>query len=175
MPIVGIYDIVPAPSGSSGANTTYPISDSLLNTLSDSGKSSLLSVANIGASTLSKITTALETIGTLTDLETYLLDGTQLDSLANGALSSSFAFANVGTSRFVRVVLILGEITPTGTPSVELISGTEGFTVSVPSGAGEKRVEFNDIPEAFVNNFQIQNSTGVSFASSGNSVVVVAL
>lgn len=167
--------MVPAPSGSTGADSSYPIPSNLLDYLSDSGKSSLLSVSNIGASTLARVQTSLEVIDNLTDFETYLLDGTALDGLADGATSTPFTYSNVGTSRFVRVVIILGEITPTGTPSVEIVSGLTAYTLSVSTATSEKKLEFNDIPEAFVNSFSVVNKTGVPFASSGNSVVVVAL
>jgi hypothetical protein len=172
---VEIYDIYPAPSGSIGADSSYPIPSNLLDYLSDSGKSSLLSVSNIGASTLAKVQTSLEVIDNLTDFETYLLDGMALDGLADGSSSTAFAYPNVGTSRFVRVVVILGEITPMGTPSVEIVSGLTAYTLSLSTATSEKRIEFNDIPESFVNSFQVRNSTGVPFASSGNSVVVVGL
>jgi len=175
MPGFDIYDIYPAPSGSAGTDSSYSIPSNLLSHLSDLGKSSLLSVSNIGASTLAKVQTSLEIIDNLTDFETYLLDGTALDGLANGGLSTTFTYPNVGTSRFVRVVVILGEITPTGTPSVEIVSGLTAYTLSVSTATSEKKLEFNDIPEAFVNNFSVVNKTGVPFAPSGNSVVVVAL
>lgn len=175
MPGIEIYDIYPAPSGSTGVDSSYPISGDLLDYLSDSGKSSLLSVSNIGASTLAKVQTALEVIDSLTDFESYLLDGTALDSLASESLSTSFTYPNVGTSRFVRVILILGEITPTGTPTVEIVSGLTAYSLSVSTTTSEKRLEFNDIPESFVNSFQVRNSTGVPFTSSGNSLVVVGL
>jgi hypothetical protein len=175
MPGFEIYDIYPAPSGSIGTDSSYPIPSNLMDYLSDSGKSSLLSVSNIGASTLAKVQTSLEVIDNLTDFETYLLDGTALDGLADGATSAAFTYPNVGTSRFVRVVVVLGEITPTGTPSVEIVSGLTAYTLSVPTATSEKRLEFNDIPEAFVNSFQVRNSTGVPFALFGNSLVVVGL
>jgi hypothetical protein len=175
MPGIEIYDIYPAPSGSIGTDSSYPIPSNLLDYLSDSGKSSLLSVSNIGASTLAKVQTSLEVIDNLTDFETYLLDGTALDGLADGATSAAFTYPNVGTSRFVRVVVILGEITPTGTSSVEIVSGLTAYTLSVSTATSEKRIEFNDIPESFVNSFSVVNKTGAPFASSGNSVVVVGL
>ena len=132
-------------------------------------------MSNIGASTLAKVQTSLEVIDNLTDFETYLLDGVALDGLANGSLSTAFAYPNVGTSRFVRVVIILGEITPTGTPSVEIVSGLTAYSLSLSTATSEKRLEFNDIPEAFVNSFSVVNKTGVPFALFGNSVVVVGL
>jgi hypothetical protein len=166
---------VTAPTGSRAEDSSYPIPSRLLNYLSSSGKSSLLSVSNIGASTLAKVQTSLEVIDNLTDFETYLLDGTALDGLANGSSSTAFTYPNVGTSRFVRVVVILGEITPTGTPSVEIVSGLTAYTLNISTTTSQKRLEFNNIAESFVNGFQVRNFTGVPFASSGNSVVVVAL
>jgi hypothetical protein len=126
-------------------------------------------------STLAKVQTSLEVIDNLTDFETYLLDGTALDGLANGSSSTAFTYPNVGTSRFVRVVIILGEITPTGTPSVEIVSGLTAYSLSLSTATSEKRLEFNDVPKSFVNSFSIVNKTGVPFASFGNSVVVVGL
>ena len=163
------------PSGSSASDTSLPISAGLLGYLSTTGQASMLSVTNIGSSTTARVTTALEVIDVLQGLETYLLDGTVLNGLANNANSSSFTVPNVGSSRLVRVGILLAELTPTAGAKVQITNGTTTYELSVPTTTSEKRIEFDSIPESFVNSFQVINKTGVSFPSSNNFVVVVAL
>jgi hypothetical protein len=167
--------VLDAPTGSSATDTSYAITPTNLGLLADGTKSALLSVSNLGSSITSRINSTLELIETLGDFTAYLLDETALNGLANGNVSSVLASSNVGTSRFVKVIVILGEIAPTAGARAEITDGTTAYELSVPTGLSEKRLEFNQIPEAFVNAFSVRNLTGVSLASSGNSIVVVGL
>ena len=163
------------PSGSSATDVDAIIASALLTYLTNSAKSLLLSTGNIGTSTLSKIETALEVIDNLADLTIYQLDGTPLDSLANGSTSSSFVVSNVGTSTLVRIDVLLGEFQPSSGGKVIISDGTTAYELEVSNVLSEKRVEFNNIPASFVSSFTVKNSTGVSFPSYGNSIVVVPL
>jgi hypothetical protein len=175
MPGVGAT-VYPSPSGSAATDTTYAITDSNLNLLSNAAKSSLLSVSNLGSAITSRINSTLELIQAYDEFTAYLLDETVLNGLANGATSSTLNVANVGTSNFVKVIVILGEITPVGlAPSVFIDSGLESYELAVGTTTAKKRLEFNQIPAAFVNAFTVTNNLGVSLASSGNSIVVVGL
>ena len=166
---------VPAPSGSTGNDATYPISSSALALLSNGTQSSLLAVSNLGSAITSRINSTLDLIDALSDFESYVVDASPLNSLANSAVSTAFNVPNVGTSGSVRIVIILGEITPTGTPKIAISDMTTSYEVSVPLTTNEKRVEFNNIPSGFVNAFYVQNKTGVSLASWGNSIIVIPL
>ena len=163
------------PSGSSATDVDTIIPSALLGYLTNTAKSLLLSAGNIGASTLSKIETALEVIDNLADLTAYQLDGTPLNSLANGSTSSSFVVPNVGTSTLVRIDVLLGEFQPSSGGKVIISDGITAYELEVSNVLSEKRVEFNNIPAAFVSSFTVKNSSGVSFPSYGNSVVVVPL
>lgn len=172
---IQVSDGVAPPTGSVTSDLSTSIPVGLLNYLSNSAKSALLSVANIGASTFSKIIKILEVVDSLSGLETYLMDGTKLDGLANNATSASFGFPNQGTSRLYRVVINFGEITPIAGAKVQLTDGTTIYELSVSQAQSEKRLEFNNLLRSFVTSFQVVNKTGVPFAPSGNSVVVVGL
>ena len=52
---------------------------------------------------------------------------------------------------------------------------TDVYEMVIPSGTDQKRIEFNNIPIAFVSSFQVENQTGTTFASSGNSIIVQGL
>jgi len=163
------------PSGSSATDVDAIIASALLTYLTNSAKSLLLSAGNIGTSTLSKIETALEVIDNLADLTIYQLDGTPLDNLANGSTSSSFVVSNIGTSTLVRIDVLLGEFQPSSGGKVIISDGTTAYELQVSTTLSEKRVEFNNIPASFVSSFTVKNSTGVTFPSYGNSIVVVSL
>jgi hypothetical protein len=176
-PIVPPPVVVPEapPIGSSATDVDAIIPSILLTYLTNSAKSLLLSAGNIGASTLTKIETALEVIDNLARLTIYEIDGTPLDSLANGSTSSSFVVSNVGTSTFVRINVLLGEFQPSSGGKVIISDGTTAYQLEVGNFLSEKRVEFNNIPASFVSSFTVKNSTGVTFPSYGNSIVVTPL
>jgi len=167
--------VIEAPIGSSAVDTSYGITPTNLNLLANSTKSALLLVSNLGSSITSRINSTLELVQALGDFTAFLLDETALNGLSNGSVSSVFYAPNVGTSRFVKVIVILGEIAPTIGATVEITDGTTAYELDVPTGLSEKRLEYNQIPEAFANAFSVRNLTGVPLASFGNSVVVVGL
>jgi hypothetical protein len=166
---------VTPPDGSSSIDSGYFIDAQLLNYLSNSGKSKILSASNIGASTISVIEKSLEKIDALSDLTDFLIDETLLDNLSDGSSTSSIIVSNVGSSNYVRIVIVLGAITPTIGGTIVISDGTDSYELSVSTANSVKRLEFNNIPSAFISSFTITNSTGVSLASWGNSVLVVGL
>lgn len=166
---------LPIPDGSITIDTNYQISDLNLNILEQNAKSQLLAVSNIGTTTTSKINSSLDLIRTYEDLEVYTLDHTLLNSLANNTATSNFAVTNTGSSKFVRVVIILGQITGIGTPKVRIKNNTNYYEMTISNTTSKKRIEFNNIPASFVSSFQVENQTGTSFASYGNSILVVNL
>ena len=166
---------IPAPSGSTGGDATYPIPAGSLALLSNGTQSSLLAVSNLGSAITSRINSTLDLIDALSGFESYVVDASPLNSLANSAVSTVLNVPNVGTSGFVKIVIILGEITPTGSPKIAISDMTISYEVSVPLTTNEKRLEFNSIPSGFVNAFYVQNNTGVTLASWGNSIIVIPL
>jgi len=165
----------PAPDGSVGSDVGYAIPVSNLALLSTDTKSTLLAVSNLGSSITSRINSTLDLILALGDFEAYVVDASSLDGLSDGSLSSALSVSNVGTSSAVRIVVILGEITPGVTPTVWITDMTTTYEVSIPTTTSEKRVEFDNIPSSFVSSFYVQNNTGTTLASWGNSIVVVGL
>lgn len=172
---IGVDVVLPPPPGSSAVDTNYSITTELLASLSPSAQSSILSVSNIGASTLSRVCKILELVNNVSALEAYLLDGTVLDNLQNNSASSVFTVPFVGSSRFVRVVIILGELSPKQNALVKLKHDATIYELAISQTTSEKRLEFNNIPASFVSSFTVENHTGHPFASSGNSIVVVGL
>ena len=168
-------NIIPSPSGSTGTNYSYVISDTNLAVLAPTAQSSLLAAANLGSAVTSVINSSLDLIRSYEDLQTYLLDNSLLNSLASGSATSNYAYTNT-SNKFVRVIIILGTMTPAAaTPKVLLRKGTDVYEIVIPSGTDQKRIEFNNIPIAFVSSFQVENQTGTTFASSGNSIIVQGL
>ena len=177
MPVVPPPEPTPEdpPEGSTGIDAVYPISNESLALLANDTKSSLLSVSNIGSAISSRINSTLNLVDTFGNFESYLLDGTVLDSLAHTSNSTTLAVTNVGSSAFVKIVIILKEITPSGTPKVCISDATTTYELSMPLTTSEKRLEFNNIPSGFVSSFYVKNNTGTSLASYGNSIVVIPL
>lgn len=97
----------------------------------------------------------------------------QLDSLANSTESSALAYPNPSGQTYATVDVFLNKITPTGTPKIELISGSDGYelTISTTANIG-RQVRFVDIPATFLASFTVKNNSGVTLASTGNFVVV---
>lgn len=168
-------NIIPNPSGSAASNYSYVISDTNLAVLAPSAQSSLLAVSNLGSAVTSVINSSLDLIRSFENLETYLLDGSLLNSLASGYMTSNYTYTNTDND-FVRVIIILGTMTPAAaTPKVLIRKGTDVYEMVIPSGTDQKRIVFENIPISFVSSFQVENQTGTTFASSGNSIIVQGL
>ena len=165
----------PAPDGSLGGDADYVITTGNLALLANGTKSSLLAVSNLGSAITSRINSTLDLIEALTGFETFVIDASSLNDLANTQLSDDLIVSNVGDSDFVRLVILLGEITPIGTPTIVLTNDTVGYELSVPTTTSEKRLVFDNIPSSFVSSFYVQNNTGVTLASWGNSIIVIPL
>lgn len=165
----------PIPDGSIAEDTNYFITDENLNILTNTIKSKLLAVSNLGSTTTSKINNALDLIRTYEDLEVYTLDHTLLNSLANTTATSNYTVTNLGSSNFAKVIIILGEITPIGTAKVRIKNNLNFYELTIPNTTSKKRIEFEFIPISFVSSFQVENQTGTTFASSGNSIIVQGL
>lgn len=163
------------PSGSVGVDAVYPIPLSNLALLANSTQSSLLAVSNLGSAISSRIISTLDLIDALSAFESYLIEPTILNSLANNGTSTAISVPNIGTASRVKVIVILGEITPSGSAKIAISNMTTTYELSMPLTTSEKRLEFNNIPSGFVSNFYVKNNTGVPLASYGNSIVVIPL
>jgi len=172
--LIGVA-LVPPPDGSIATDTTFSVSTSNLALLSEAAKSSLLSASNIGSAITSRINSTLNLVSVIGGLTAYLLDETVLNGLANGTSSSTLTCSNVGTSRFVRIIVILGQISVGSGATVSVSDGVTSYELTLPPTTSEKRLEFNNIPSSFVSSFYVQNNTGTTLASWGNSIVVVGL
>lgn len=164
-----------APLGSSAEDVGYAITTENLALLANQTKSSLLAVSNLGSAITSRINSTLDLIEALTGFETFVLDASSLNNLATTQVSSELNVANVGDSDLVRIVIILGQITPTGTPTIVITDNTIAYELGVSTTTSEKRLVFDNIPSDFVSSFYVQNKTGVSLASWGNSIIVIPL
>jgi hypothetical protein len=174
---MGAPPVIPSPPlGSISEDYNYTIPEGNLDLLSNTTKSSLLSVSNMGSAITSKINSTLDLIESISLKTAYLLNGTLLNGLGSGASSTAFSVPNVGASLYVKVVIILGEITPTAfMPSISIFSGATGYQLEIPLTTSEKRLQFNNIAASFVSSFTVRNDTGVSLSSYGNSVMVIPL
>lgn len=96
-----------------------------------------------------------------------------VDGLANGATSSPVAFANLAGATLGKVILILGSMSPIGTPVISITNGSSQYDLPVTTTSSAKRLEWNDIPVAFLASFSIVNSTGVALPFVGNSLIIM--
>lgn len=113
--------------------------------------------------------------------------GTAANSLANGSTSARMAYDN-STNRdlYARVTIDLGSITPTTGGSITLryvgrysgadegiVSSLESYTALLTSGASAKKVIFEMVRlYPFDGGFALVNNSGVTLASSGNTINV---
>jgi hypothetical protein len=98
-----------------------------------------------------------------------------LNDLANAASTPSITYSSPSGSSAAKVLVTLGSITLGSSGTLALDNGTDMYEITVPSGSGARRIEFNDIPSSFLSSFFITNSLGVALASDGNSVTIVPL
>lgn len=163
------------PSGSMAEDTSFPITDTNLGILDPVAQSQLLAVSNLGTTTTAKINSTLDLIRNYEDLNVYTLDHTLLNSLADNTATSNYTITNTGSSNFAKIIIILGEITPIGTAKVKIKNISNFYELTISNTTSKKRIEFNNIPIEFISSFQVENQTGTTFASSGNSIIVQGL
>jgi len=102
-----------------------------------------------------------------------VLANNSLDSLVNGTETSEIVYTNRSGQTYATVDVFLNPISPTGTPKIQLISGSSGYELTITTTASiARRVRFVDIPASFLASFTVKNNSGVAFAASGNMVVV---
>ncbi len=102
-----------------------------------------------------------------------VITSTLINSLANNTESSAFSYSNKANKTYATVDVILAPISPTGTPAIQIISGSEGYEMTITTTASTaRRVRFIDIPATFLSSFTVKNITGVAFSSSNNFVIV---
>lgn len=167
---------VTPPDGSIGIDSDFILSSDNLAILSNAAASSLLSVSNIGATTANKINSTLDLIRSFENQEAFLLDGEVLNNLNSGSSSTAFNFTETGTSNHVKIILLLNTISPSNpAPTVVFKNNATSYSVNISTATDIKRIELNNIPASFVSSFQVENQTGTSFASYGNSILVVNL
>ena len=166
----------PIPNGSIGIDTDFILSSENLAILSNAAVSSLLSVSNIGATTANRINSTLDLIRSFENQEAFLLDGSLLDTLSSGSSSTAYNFTETGTSTHVKIILLLNTITPSAlAPAIIFKNNSTSYSITISTATDIKRIELNNIPASFVSSFQVENQTGTSFASFGNSILVVNL
>lgn len=103
-----------------------------------------------------------------------VLSSTNLDALANGVESSAITYSNISGRTYATVEVLLNPISPTGTPTIQLISGLAGYEVTITTTANiARKVRFVDIPASFLSSFTVKNNSGVALAATGNFVVVM--
>lgn len=101
------------------------------------------------------------------------LGASALDGLANATESIEMSYANPSGQTYATVEILLNPITPTGTPTIQIISGSSAYEMSISTTANiARRIKFVDIPATFLSSFTVKNNLGVALASIGNFVVV---
>lgn len=102
-----------------------------------------------------------------------VLGSSNLNALANATESSAMAYSNVSGQTYATVEVLLNPISPTGAPTIQLISGSTGYQLAISTTAGiARKVKFVDIPASFLSSFTVKNNSGVALAATGNFVVV---
>jgi hypothetical protein len=102
-----------------------------------------------------------------------VVGGTELDTLADSTESAAFSYSNPSGQTYATVDVLLNPISPTGTPNIQIISGSTGYELAITTTASiARRVRFVDIPASFLSSFTVKNNSGVALAASGNVVVI---
>jgi hypothetical protein len=102
-----------------------------------------------------------------------IIGTTELNSLANSTESTAFVYANPSGKSTATVEILLNPISPTGSPKIQIISGSSGYEISLDTTANTARkVKFAGVSASFLSSFTVKNLSGVALASSGNYVVV---
>jgi hypothetical protein len=178
MPSAGISDPFPTPDGSESSNLVYSSEEAtLLSYLSNSMRSTILSVNNFGSSTSSRIFNTLQAIDNFSAFQEYLISETILNSLATATQSANITGLNFGSSPKCRVIIILGSYQPVGiNPTITIDNGVNYYELSVSTTLSPKKLQFDNIPVSFFQSgFAVGNFSGATLASSGNSIFIVPL
>jgi hypothetical protein len=175
IPTENVNLIVPGAGSNSVDFSEYILPDYLIEYLSSSAKSKLLSIANIGSSTSSIIKKSLELIDNLSELSEYLLNETILNNIANGTQSQNIINSNL-TSNHFNVIIILNTISPSGAqPAISISNGNKTYNININNTISRKKLIFYNIEKSFVSNFYILNNSGTPFQNGGNSILIVGL
>lgn len=103
-----------------------------------------------------------------------VLGSTILDALADSTESAVMEYSNPSGQTYAAVEVLLNPISPTGTPSIQIISGSTGYELTISTTASiARKVRFVDIPATFLSSFTVKNMSGVALAATGNFVVVI--
>lgn len=103
----------------------------------------------------------------------YVITTSALNSLANNTQSAALTYSNPPGGTLANVQITLGSITPGASAEVQIISGLDGYRLTLDTSTTARSLVFLDIPVAFLASFTVKNVTGVSFASGGNAVVIL--
>jgi hypothetical protein len=98
-----------------------------------------------------------------------------LNDLADSASTVALTYSPPSGSSTAKVLVTLGAITTASLGTLTLTDGTDSYYINVASGAGSRRVEFDNIPNALLASFSVTNGLGVALASSGNSLAIIPL
>jgi hypothetical protein len=102
-----------------------------------------------------------------------VVGSTALDALANSTESAALIYSNPSGKTYATVDILLNPISPTGTPSIQIISGSTVYELAISTTASiARKARFVDIPASFLSSFTVKNLSGVALAASGNYVVI---
>jgi len=102
----------------------------------------------------------------------FLITTTALNSLANDSSSSALSYSNSPGTTNASVFITLNSITPTSGAKIQIISGVDGYEMSISTTTGGKYLTFINIPTSFLSSFTVKNLSGVTLASSNNYVTI---
>jgi len=99
-----------------------------------------------------------------------------INGLASDMQSDLMAYSNPASASFAKVILFLDVVTPVGLPSsVKLTDGVSQYSITTSNTTSSKRIEFNNIPVAFLASFSIINDLGVAFPANNNSIIIAPM
>lgn len=96
----------------------------------------------------------------------------QLNGLLNDQHTEALGYINDSGQLLAIVEVGINPITPVANGTIQIVSGSKAYEISLTTETAARRLKFVDIPSSFLANFFLVNKSGDDFPAKGNYIVV---
>jgi hypothetical protein len=96
----------------------------------------------------------------------------KLNGLLNDQYSEALQYANDSDQPLATVEVVINPITPIAGGTIEIVSGSSAYEITLTTETSARRLKFVDIPSSFLSSFFLLNKSGDDLPAKGNYVVV---
>jgi hypothetical protein len=96
----------------------------------------------------------------------------KLNGLQNDQYSAALEYANDSGQPLATVEVVINPITPVAGGTIEIVSGSLAYEITLTTETTARKLKFVDIPSSFLSSFFLVNKSGDEFPAKGNYIVV---